>query len=152
VAIDATSGRYYGLDRVQGRLEEIMPHGGGAILLPAGLLPQVPLGMAIDGKTLFVAGRACQCVVAIDLFASRDVTIVAEEAGEISALAAGAGWLAVADGREKVLRLYRAGALAAEIDFPSLRLADPRGMAIANQTLYVADAGSRRLVTFRMRT
>jgi len=151
VAIDSTSGKYYGLDRVQGRLEEIMPHGGGATLLPAGVLPQVPLSMAMDGKTLYVAGRTCQCVVAIDMFASRDVTVIAEDAGEISAMAAGAGWLALADRRDKMIRLYRAGAELAEIDFQTLRLVDPRGMAIANQTLYVVDTVSRRLLTFRIR-
>jgi hypothetical protein len=152
VAVDVTSGKYYGLDRVQRRLEEIMPQGGGATILPERLLPEQPVTMAMDGQKLYVAGRSCQCVVAVDLFGSRDATIVVEDAGLISALAAGGEWLVVADSRDKILRIYRQGALVGEPDYQTLKLMDPRGMVIANQTLYIADALSRRIVTFRMRS
>lgn len=151
VAVDAVSGRYYGLDRVQRRLEEIMPHGRGATVLPEGLLPDGPLAMAMDGPQLYVAGRDCQCVVAIEMFAGRKVTVVAEEAAQISALAAGDGWLVLAEMRSRLLRVYRQGTLLGELDFAGLGLTDPRGLAIAGQTLYVVDTAGRRLLTFRMR-
>lgn len=152
VAVDSASGKYYGLDRVQRRLEEVMPQGGGATILPDRLLPEQPVAMAMDGQKLYVAGRSCQCVVAIDLFGSRDSVIVAEDAGQISAIAAGGDWLVIADARDKMLRVYRQGALLAEPEYQTLRLMDPRGMAIANQTLYIVDAAARRLATFRMRS
>lgn len=151
VAVDSTTGRYYGLDRVQRRLEEIMPHGRGATVLPEGLLPEQPITMAMDGKTLYVAGRACQCVVGIEMFAGRQMAVVADDAGQISALAAGDGWLVTADVRDRVIRVYRQGALLADPEFGTLGLTDPRGMAIAQQTLYIVDTASRRLLTFRMR-
>lgn len=151
VVVDSTSGRYYGLDRVQGRLEEIMPHGHGATVLPEGLLPVQPITMAMDGRTLYVAGRACQCVAAIEMFGNRQMAVVADDAGQISALAAGDGWLVTADVRDRVIRVYRQGALIAEPAFGTLGLTDPRGMAIAHQTLYIADTVSRRLLTFRIR-
>jgi hypothetical protein len=141
-----------GLDRVQKRLEEIMPHGRGATILPERLLPEQPVAMAMDGQKLYVAGRSCQCVVAIDLFGTRDATILVEDAGLISAMAAGGEWLVVADSRDKIMRIYRQGALVGEPDYQTLKLMDPRGMAISNQTLYIADALARRIVTFRMRS
>jgi hypothetical protein len=152
VAVDSVSGKYYGLDRVQKRLEEIMPHGRGATILPERLLPEQPVAMAMDGQKLYVAGRSCQCVVAIDLFGTRDATILVEDAGLISAMAAGGEWLVVADSRDKIMRIYRQGALVGEPDYQTLKLMDPRGMAISYQTLYIADALARRIVTFRMRS
>ena len=151
VVVDNNSGRYFGLNRVQRRLEEIMPHGQGATVLPEGLLPELPVTMAMDGQMLYVAGRSCGCVVAIEMFASRNSGIVAEDAGQISALAAGDGWLVVADAGERKLRVYRQGALLAEADYETLGLVEPRGMAIAGQTLYVVDVVARRVLTFRMR-
>jgi hypothetical protein len=151
VVVDNNSGRYYGLDRVQRRLEEIMPHGQGATVLPEGLMPELPVAMAMDGQMLYVAGRTCGCVVAIEMFASRKSSVVAEDAGQIFALAAGDGWLVVADAAERKIRVYRQRMLLAEPLFDALGLVEPRGMAIAGQTLYVADVVSRRLLTFRMR-
>lgn len=151
VVVDSTSGRYYGLDKVQRRLEEIMPHGQGATVLPEGLMPELPVTLAMDGQTLYVAGRTCNCVVAIEMFASRQTNIVAEDAGQISAMAAGDGWLVVSDAGERKIRVYNKGVLLAEPAFDALGLVEPRGMAIAGQTLYVVDVVARRLLTFRMR-
>lgn len=151
LAVDAISGRFFGLDRVQQRLEEIMPHGVGGAILPEGLLPVQPYAMAMDGANLYVAGRSCSCVVAIEMFARRNVTVVADEIGQISALAAGDGWLALADVQARQLRLYRQGALLAESSFATLGLAMPSAMAIAGQVLYIADQAARRILTFRMR-
>jgi hypothetical protein len=151
VVVDNSSGRYFGLDRVQRRLEEIMPHGQGATVLPEGIMPEQPVTMAMDGRMLYVAGRSCGCVVAIEMFASRQASIVAEDAGQISALAAGDGWLVVADAAEKKLRVYHQGNLLAEPEYEQLGLLDLRGMSIANQTLYVVDSVARRVLTFRMR-
>ncbi|MBS1141367.1 MAG: hypothetical protein H6R13_2820 [Proteobacteria bacterium] len=151
VAVDAASGRYYGLDRVQRRLEEIMPHGRGGIVMPQGVVPEQPAAMAMDGTTVYIAGRACQCIAAIDTFGSRNMEVIAEDIGQAAALAAGDGWLAVADVREREVRVWRQGALLAEADFASLGLVDPRGMAIAQQTLYVADGAGRRVASFRLR-
>lgn len=148
---DANSGRFYGLDRVQGRLEEIMPHGRGATVLPPGLVPDLPQSMAMDNRRLYVAGRGCGCVVAIDLFGGRSKEIVAEDLVNVGAMAAGDGWLVVADGMERQLRLYRDGALRADPGFAELRLVNPQGMSIANNMLYVADPGSRRIASFRLR-
>jgi hypothetical protein len=85
------------------------------------------------------------------MFASRNVTVVADEAGQVSALAAGDGWLVIADARDRVIRVYHQGTLLAEPEFAGLGLLEPRGMAIANQTLYIVDVAARRLLTFRMR-
>lgn len=151
IAVDPNSGRYYGLDKVQRRLEEVMPQGRGGMLLPQGLLPELPAAMAMDGERIYVAGRGCQCLVAIDPFGSRNMEIVAEDVGQALALAAGDGWLALADGRERLLRVWRQGALLVETEFAALGLLDPRGLAIAQHTLYVADGAGRRLVSFRLR-
>lgn len=151
ITVDAASGRYYGLDKVQRRLEEIMPHGRGGIVLPQGVVPEQPAAMAMDGNSIYIAGRACQCIAAIDTFGSRNMEVIAEDIGQASALAAGDGWLAVADLRERALRVWRQRALLVEADFASLGLADPQGMAIAQQTLYVADGAGRRVASFRLR-
>lgn len=151
VVADPNSGRFYGLDRVQGRLEEVMPHGRGATVLPPGLVPDLPQSMAMDNRRLYVAGRGCGCVVAIDLFGDRGKDIVADDLVNVGALAAGDGWLVVADGMERQLRLYRDGVLRADPGFAELRLVNPQGMSIANNTLYVADPGSRRIASFRLR-
>lgn len=151
VAVDPASGRYFGLDHVQRRLEEIMPYGHGGTLMPQGLVPEQPAAMAMDSHTVYIAGRACQCIAAIDTFGSRSMEVIAEDIGQVTALAAGDGWLAVADVREREVRVWRHGGLLAEADFASLGLIDPRGMAIALQTLYVADGAGRRVASFRLR-
>lgn len=151
VVVDSASGRYYGLDKVQRRLEEVMPHGRGGMVLPQELVPEQPTAMAMDGQKIYIAGRGCQCLVAIDVFGMRSMEIVVEDAGPATALAAGDGWLAVADARERQIKLWRQGALLAEADFAGLGLIDPRGMSIAQQTLYVADGAGRRVLSFRLR-
>ena len=151
VAVDPNSGRYYGMDRVQGRLEEIMPQGSGATVLPPGLLPDLPQAMTMDNRRLYVAGRACGCVVGIDLFGNRGKEVVADDLGNVTALAASDGWLAVADGQERQLRLYREGILRADPGFSELSLINPQGMTIFNHLLYVADPGGRRIASFRLR-
>jgi len=130
VVVDQASGRFYALDKVQGRLEEMMPHGGGAIVLPVGLVPELPTAMAMDGQKIYIAGRACQCLVAIDLFGNRNLDIVAEDVGQVVALAAGDGWLALADGREPMVKVVRAGALLGGPRFQILGLLYPRGVSI----------------------
>lgn len=151
VVADPNSSRFYGLDRVQGRLEEVMPHGRGANVLPPGLLPDLPTAMAMDSKRLYVAGRACACVEAIDLFGSRGKSIVAEDLGNVTALAAGDGWLVIADSIDQQLHIYHDNVLRADPGFAELRLVNPQGMSIANNILYVADPGARRIATFRLR-
>lgn len=151
VVVDQASGRFYGLDKVQRRLEEVMPHGRGAVVLPEGLVPDQPTAMAMDGQKIYIAGRVCQCLAAINVFGNRSLDIVAEDVGQVVALAAADGWLAVADGRERLVKVWRQGALLAEADYQSLGLVDPRGMSIARQTLYIADGAGRRVLTFRLR-
>ena len=60
--------------------------------------------------------------------------------------------LALIDARERQIKLWRQGALLAEADFAGLGLIDPRGLSIAQQTLYVADGNGRRVLSFRLRT
>jgi len=151
VVADSASGRYYGLDKVQRRLEEVMPHGVGGMLMRQDLVPQQPTAMAMDGQKIIIAGSSCQCLVAIDVFGTRSMEIIAEDIGPVIALAAGDGWLAVADARERHIKLWRQGALLAEADFAGLGLMDPRGMSIGQQTLYVADGAGRRVISFRLR-
>lgn len=151
VVADAASGRYYGLDKIQRRLEEVMPHGRGAMLFPQGAIPEQPTAMAMDGAKIYIAGRVCQCLVVIDTFGSRNMEVMADDAGMAVALAAGEGWLALADGRDRLLRVWRQGALLVERDFATLGVIDPRGMAIAQQTLYIADGAGRRILIFRLR-
>lgn len=151
VAVDAASGRYYGLDKVQRRLEEVMPHGQGGVLVPQQLVPEQPTAMAMANGRLFVAGRACQCVVAIDVFGNRDGEVVVDDLGQVTALAAGGGWLAMLDGRDRLLKIWHKGALVVDSQYAGLGLMDPRGLALGQQMLYVADGASRRLVSFRLR-
>jgi len=151
IVADPSSGRFYGLDRVQGRLEETMPQGRGGVVLPPGLLPDLPVALAMDDRRLYAAGRVCACVEAIDLFGSRSKEVVAEALPQVIALAAGGGWLAINEGSERLLRLYRDGLLRVERHHSDLQLVNPQGMALANGTLYVADAGARRIATFRLR-
>lgn len=151
IAVDPSSGRYYGLDKVQSRLEEVMPHGLGGIVLPNQVVPELPSAMAMAEGRIYLAGRVCQCIVAVDTFGGREVEVVAEDAGHVIAMATGDGWLAALDGRERVLRVWREGALVAENQFAGLGLIDPRGLAIARQTLYIADGSSRRLLSFHLR-
>lgn len=151
VVADPASGRYYGLDKIQRRLEEVMPHGRGGILLPQSVIPEQPAAMAMDGQNIYIAGRGCQCVAAIEFFGARNMEIIDEDAGQVIALAAGDGWLALADARERRLKLWRQRDLLVEAEFASLGLIDPRGMSIAQQTLYVADGAGRRVLSFRLR-
>ncbi|NTW60488.1 MAG: hypothetical protein HGA43_15145 [Nitrospirae bacterium] len=151
VVADPASGRFYGLDRVQGQMEELMPHGRGATLLPPGLLPDHPNAIAMDSRRLYVSGRACGCVMAIDLFGSRGREIVADDLGNVTGLAAGEGWLAILDSMEQQLRIYRDGILRADPAFSELRLINPQGMSLSNHMLYIADPGARTVATFRLR-
>lgn len=151
VVADPSSGRYYGLDKIQRRLEEVMPHGRGGILLPQGLIPEQPAAMAMDGERIYIAGRGCQCLAAIEMFATRNMEIIDEDVGQVAALAASDGWLALIDARDRRLKLWRQGALLVETEFASLGLMDPRGMSIAQQTLYIADGAGRRVLSFRLR-
>lgn len=151
IAVDPNSGRYYGLDKVQRRLEEVLPQGRAGTVLPSALVPELPAAMAMDGERIYIAGAACQCLAAIDPFAGRNMEIIAEDIGLALALAAGDGWLALADGRERLLRVWYRGALLVEAEFAALGLVDPRGLAIVQQTLYVADGAGRRVASFRLR-
>lgn len=151
VVVDQASGRYYGLDKVQRRLEEVMPHGQGGILVPQQLVPEQPTAMAMADGRIYIAGRACQCLAAIEVFGSRDVEIIADDLGQVGAIAAGGGWLAVLDSRDRTLKLWYKGALLLDSQYAGLGLVDPRGLAIGQQMLYVADGASRRLLSFRLR-
>lgn len=150
IAVDPASGRYFGLDRLQRRIEEVQPLGRSSSILPEGLLPRLPGALAVDGQTLYAAGQDCQCVVAIDLF-RRAAQVLAEDLTQAGALAAGEGWLVVADPVERVLRVYREQALRGDASFAALHLVNPQGMAIARGQLYVADAGARRVAVFRLK-
>ncbi len=148
---DSASGRYYGLDKVQRRLEEVMPHGRGGMVLPQELVPEQATAMAMDGQKIYLAGSGCRCLAAIDIFGMRSMEIVVEDIGPTTALAAGDGWLAAADARDRQIKLWRKGALLAEADFAGLGLMDPRGMSISQHSLYVADGAGRRVHSFRLR-
>lgn len=151
VAVDQASGRYYGLDKVQRRLEEVMPHGQGGILVPQQLVPEQPTAMAMADGRLYIAGRACQCLVAIEVFGNRQFDVIADDLGQVVAIAAGGGWLAVLDSRERLLKVWHKGVLLVDSEYAGLGLVDPRGLAIGQQMLYVADGASRRLLSFRLR-
>lgn len=151
VVADPNSGRFYGLDRVQGRLEELLPHGRGNTVLPPGILPDLPVAMAMDTKRLYVAGRACGCVVAVDMFGSRGKEVVVDDVANVTGMAVADGWLVLADGLERRLRIYRDGIQRADPSFADLRLINPMGMAVANGQLFVADPGGRRIASFRLR-
>lgn len=151
IAVDPNSGRYYGLDKVQRRLEEIVPQGGSGIVLPTALIPELPTAMAMDSERIYIAGGGCHCLVAIEPFASRNMEIFAEGVGLAQALAAGEGWVALTDTNERLLRVWYRGALLVEAEYASLGLIDPRGLAIAQRMLYVADGAGRRVVSFRLR-
>jgi hypothetical protein len=150
IVVDPSSGRYLGLDRVQRRIEEIHPTGRSGALIADDLLPALPTALALDKQILYAAGQDCQCVVAIDLF-KREKHILADDIGQASALAAGDGWLVVADHAERIVRVYRDNILRGDPSYESLRLVNPQGFAIARGTLYVADPGARRIATFRLR-
>lgn len=149
VAIDAISGRMYGLDRTQQRIDEILPTGRGGIVLTDRQTPGNPVGLAMDRRTLFVSSRACGCVVMIDP-ASGQQTTVLEGLANIGPLAAGGGWLVVADLTQRKLFILRDGVLRGTPTFQTLRLAGPQGLALLGDTLHVADGTSRQVVMFRL--
>lgn len=149
IVVDTATGRYLGLDRVQRRIEEVQPLGHSGSILPPGLLPALPSALALDKQTLYVAGQDCQCLVAIDLF-RRDSQVLTEDITQVTALAAGDGWLAVTDNIERTLRIYKNNVLLGDPGYDKLQLVNPRGLSIARNTLYVADAGARRVATFRL--
>lgn len=150
IAVDPVSGRYLGLDRVQRRIEEVHPLGRSSGILPEGLLPHLPSTMALDRQTLYAAAQDCQCITVVDLV-RRDSQVLVEDLAQVTAMAAGDGWLVVADNVERILRIYRERTLRGDPDYESLGLMNPLGLSIARGVLYVADAGTRRIVTFRLR-
>lgn len=150
IAVDSVTGRYLGLDRVSRRIEEVHPLGRSSVILGEELLPRLPGAMALDGQMLYAAGQDCQCVVAIDL-ARRDRSILVEDVSQATVLAAGEGWLVVADNAERVLRIYRDRILRGDPDYDTLGLVNPQGMSISRGVLYVADPATRRIASFRLR-
>lgn len=150
IVVDPVSGRYFGLDRVQHRVEEVLPLGRSSNILGDDLLPRLPSALALDKDTLYAAGQDCQCIMAIDLF-RRDRQVLVEDVIQATAMAAGDGWLVVADNVERVLRIYKDRILRADPDYGALGLANPQGLSVARDKLYVADPGGRRIATFRLR-
>ncbi|CAB1367718.1 conserved exported protein of unknown function [Denitratisoma oestradiolicum] len=148
VALDPGTGRYYGLDRAFGRLEEIHPLGTVGTLLQ-GLLPDLPLAIAWDRRVLYVVGSACRCLMAVSMD-TRSRGLVADGLKGFAGLAAGDGWVVIAENGARRLRILREGALAREVSYESLGLFDPRGMALERDMLYVADPGTRRIAVFRL--
>lgn len=150
IAVDSSTGRYLGLDRVSRRIEEVHPLGRSSVILAEDLLPRLPGAIALDDRMLYAAGQDCQCVVAIDL-SRRDSSILVEDVAQVTALAAGEGWLVVADNVERVLRIYRDRILRGDPDYDALGLVNPQGLSISRGILYVADPGTRRVASFRLR-
>lgn len=152
VCVDRNSGKVYGLDRVQRRIEEIMPHGLGGVVVSERLMPDQPGAMAMDGQTLFIVDQGCGCVIAIDLFGSGQRSLFADGFGRVLALDANEGWVAVVDAGLRKVRIWFQGVFEGEASFEMLNLLDPRGMSIARHTLYIADGAGRRVLTYRLRS
>lgn len=150
ILMDPKTGRYLGLDRVQRRIEEVHPLGRAGNSLPVDMLPLLPTAMALDDTILYAAGQDCGCVVAIDLF-RRNSQVVVEDVVQVIAMAAGEGWLVVADNAQRLVRIYHNGVLRADPSYESLQLFNPQGLSIFRGMLYVADAGNRRIAAFRLR-
>lgn len=150
LAVDPESGRFVALDRLQQRLEEIHPLGRSGVVLADRRLPDGATGIALDRRLIYVGGRQCGCVVAIDPVSGRQQSLI-ENLKEVGPLAAGGGWLVVADGVQRRLFIHRDGLLRGEPSFAELRLANPQGLAIVNDTLYVADGSGRRVAVFRLK-
>ena len=149
VVIDPETGRFLALDRIQRRLDEVSPVGHRGIVLADRQLPDAPVAIAMDRRKLYVSGRHCSCVVAIDPLTGRQATVI-EDLKDVGALAAGGGWLVVADSVQRHLFVHRDGMLRGEPSFEALKLANPQGMAIFNDSLYVADGSGRRIAVFRL--
>lgn len=150
IVVDPESGRYIALDRLQQRLEEVHPLGRSGVVLVDRQLPDGPTGIALDRRIIYVGGRHCACVVAIDPASGRQTTVI-EDLKDVGPLAAGGGWLVVADGVQRHLFIHRDGMLRGEPSFDALKLANPQGLAIVNDTLYVADGHGRRVAVFRLK-
>lgn len=150
IAVDPESGRYIALDRLQQRIEEVHPVGRSGVVLVDRQLPDGPVGIALDRRLIYVSGRHCGCVVAIDPASGRQTTLI-DELKDVGPLAAGGGWLAIADGVQRRLFLHRDGMLRGEPSFDALKLANPQGLAIVNDTLYVADGAGRKVSVFRLK-
>lgn len=150
VVADPRSGRMYGLDRVQGRVDEVMPHGGGATIVGPGVIPLQPMAIAMDSRFLYVAGQNCACIEAIDLFTGRDKFVIASDLGRVTAFAANDDWLVVADASEYQIRIYRESVMRGDLSYAQLGLTNPSGIAIANNQLYIADPASRKIAIFRL--
>lgn len=147
---DPVSGRLYGLDRVQQRLEEMLPNGRGNAVFSVGQLPEQPYALTTDGQALYVAGRSCQCVYAVDLFGLRQSQVLANDFTAITAMAANNGWLVIADGGDRNLRIYKDGLLRADSAYGALNLTNPQSLSIVNNMLYVADPAAARIQSFRL--
>lgn len=150
LAVDPDSGRYLALDRLQQRIEEVHPLGGSGVLRFDRQLPASPVGIAVDRQAIYVGSRACACVVAIDRDSGQQTSVI-ENLKDIGALAAGGGWVVVADSVQRRLFIHRDGMLRGEPSFASLKLSAPHGLALVNDTLYVADGPSGRVVVFRLK-
>ena len=149
IAVDGATGRLYGLDRVFRRLEEVHPMGRSARLIPDELLDGAPTAIAWDDQHLYLAGQPCGCVVAIAPMQGVR-TVVAYGFRQPSAIAVRDGWLAVLDNVERTLSLFHHGQPRAAASFESLRLFDPRSVALSGGYLYIADAAGARIAVFRL--
>jgi hypothetical protein len=149
VAIDPVSGRVYGLDRTQQRIDEVHPVGRTGIVLTDRQTPANPVGLAMDRRVVYVSSRACGCVLMIDPMSGQQMPVI-ENLKDIGPLAAGGGWLVVADNMQRILVIFRDGMLRGEPSFQELKLADPQSMALTGNILYVADGNGRRVVLFRL--
>lgn len=149
IAVDGATGRLYGLDRVFRRLEEVHPMGRSARLVTDDLLAGTPTAIAWDDRHLYLAGQPCGCVVAISPMEGTR-SVVAHGFRQPSAIAARDGWLVVLDNVERKLSMFHGGQLRGEASFESLRLLDPRSIALSNGYLYIADAAGARVAVFRL--
>lgn len=150
IVVDPESGRYVALDRLQQRLEEVHPVGKSGVVLVDRQLPDGPVGIALDRRLIYVSGRHCGCVVAIDPATGRQQPVI-ENLKDVGPLAAGGGWVVIADGVQRHLFIHRDGMLRGEPSFDALKLANPQGLAIVNDTLYVADGAGRKVSVFRLK-
>jgi hypothetical protein len=149
ITVDGT-GRFFALDRVQRRIEEILPNGGGNTVFDINVVPEAPNLLAAGRDRLYLAGRDCGCVLMLETQGPRAWREVADGFRAVIALAAFDGWLAILDGGARRLYLLRDGLPRAEAGFAELGLTAPQALAIYDNRLYIADPVGRRVASFSL--
>lgn len=153
--VDEARGRVVVADATYQQLVEFHPAGRVAYPTLGGGGERGPLG-GIVGLSLVpggiaVADAACGCLVDYSPDSGRTTRYGRELGGRPGALAADRhGRLFVLDNQDRSIRVFRGQTAIARLGYPSLGLTAPAGVAVDDDTLYVADSAAARVAVFHI--